>query len=69
MRFEYRNWGGSTYGVIWLYDYNPIARMFLRESIGMVQKQGKEWVVLGEENMKAKTRKELSEMMAKRLIS
>ncbi len=62
-RFEYRNWGESIYGVSWLYDYNPISKRFLKESLGMVQKKGNEWFVLGNEGLTAKTRKELSEMM------
>ena len=68
MRFEYRNWGNSIYEVIWLYDYNPIAKMFLRQSIGMVEKQGSKWAAMNDASLQAGTRKELSEMMA-RLIS
>lgn len=62
-RFEFRNWGENTYGVSWLYDYNPLSQRFLTESLGMVQKKGKEWFVLGNESLTAKTRKELANLM------
>lgn len=63
MRFEYRKWGTGIYEVIWLHDYNPIAKMFYRKSMGMVKKVGTKWIVEKNPSMKAATRKKLSEMM------
>jgi hypothetical protein len=68
MKFEYRNWGKGIYEVIWLHDYNPVAKMFYTKSLGMVEKQSsRQWAAMNAD-LKAATRKELSEMMA-RLIS
>lgn len=68
MRFEFRKWGKGIYEVIWLYDYNPVAKMFRRQSVGMVEKQGSKWAAMKNESLQAPTRKELAEIMA-RLIS
>lgn len=68
MRFEYKKWGKGVYDVVWLHDYNPVAKMFYTKSVGMVEKQGADWVAKDNPNLKAKTRKELAEIMA-RLIS
>lgn len=65
MRFEYRKWGKGIYEVIHLFDYNPVAKMFYTKSIGMVEKKGSCWVSMKDANLAAKTRKELSEIMAK----
>lgn len=68
MNFEYRKWGKGFYEVIYLYDYNPIAKMFLTKSLGIVEKKGKLWVMMNNPEMTAKTRKEISEMMAIKFI-
>lgn len=62
--FEYKKWGNgsSFYEVIVKTDYNPVSKMFRYKSLGMVQKQGKEWIAQGTE-LKAASRKELAERM------
>lgn len=62
--FEYKKWGNgsSFYEVIVKTDYNPISKMFRYKSLGMVQKQGKEWIAQGT-GLKAASRKELAERM------
>lgn len=65
MRFEYRNWGNGIYEVIHLFDYNPVAKMFYTKSMGMVEKKGNKWIAQKHPHLEAKTRKELSIMMAK----
>lgn len=65
MRFEFRNWGSGIYEVIYLFDYNPIAKMFYTKSVGMVEKKGKMWIAQKHPHLAAKTRKELAEKLAK----
>lgn len=62
--FEYKKWGNgsSFYEVIVKTDYNPVSKMFRYKSLGMVQKQGKEWIAQGT-GLKAASRKELAERM------
>jgi|tagenome__1003787_1003787.scaffolds.fasta_scaffold17292776_3 hypothetical protein len=68
MRYEFKKWGKGSYELIWLYDYNPVAKMFYRKSIGMIDLQGKLWVA-SNSNLTAPTRKKLAEKMIARLIS
>jgi hypothetical protein len=64
--FEFKKWGNgsSCYDVIVKTSYNPLSKTFKYKSLGMVEKQGKEWVTFTKPQMKAKTRKELAEKMA-----
>lgn len=65
LRFEYRQWGKGFYEVFWLHDYNPITKRFSYQSLGIAENHGTYWIAQGTD-LKAKTRKQLAELMQKR---
>lgn len=64
--YEFRKWGtgSSCYEVILKTSYSPLTKRFSYQSIGMVQKQGNQWVVLGKEHLVGKTRKAVADILA-----
>ena len=63
--YEFKKWGNgsSFYEVILKTNYDSRTKRFDYKSIGMVEKKGNKWVVVGKENLIGKTRKEVADML------
>jgi hypothetical protein len=64
--YEFRKWGtgSSFYEVILKTSYCRITKRFSYKSIGMVEKKGNKWVVVGKEHLTGKTRKAVADILA-----
>lgn len=64
--YEYRKWGtgSSCYEVSLKTNYCRLTKRYSYKYIGMVEKEGNKWVVIGKDHLTGKTRKEVSDILA-----